>query len=203
MSESRYFTSFLLPPIAIQSGKNIAIFAPFGTEYENVRKGNKKIATIFLLVLALAPVFYVLAVHTRQYTIRQRMKHELEEKMLHTITLKSSEIHWIREGKEIAIEKKLFDVKSIAYKENGMAVLTGLFDEEETDLVQQLQKNQKENNSQGSKQLAQLFQLMLVMPEFPHENNSLSILLSSTRFPVIESDPVAAFKTIPTPPPQA
>ena len=131
------------------------------------------------------------------------MKEELEEKMLHNITLKSSDIHWVWEGKEIDIEKELFDVKSISYKEDGTAVITGLFDEEETALVQQLQKNQKENNSQGTKQLAQLFQLMLVMPEYPQENNSLSFLLSNTRFPVIESAPVAAFKTILTPPPQA
>ena len=168
-----------------------------------VRKGNKKIATIFLLVLALAPLFYVVTVQIKQHSIQQRMKEELEEKVLHSITLKSSQIHWIREGKEIAVGNKLFDVKSITYKKDGTAVIRGRFDEDETALVQQLQKNQKENNSQGAKQLAQLFQLMLVMPESPPENNSLSFLLSSTRFPEIEPAPVAAFKTILTPPPQA
>ena len=131
------------------------------------------------------------------------MKEELECKMLHNIILNSDEIQWTRKGKEIVIDGKLFDVKSFAQTVNGTTVVRGLFDVEETALVQQLEKNQKENNSQGAKQLAQLFQLMLVMPEYPQENNSLSILLSSTRFPVIESAPVAAFKTILTPPPQA
>ena len=131
------------------------------------------------------------------------MKQGLECKMLRNLTLNRNELQWVRSGKEIMVEGKLFDVKSISYKEDGTAVITGLFDEEETALVQQLQKNQKENNSQGTKQLAQLFQLMLVMPEYPQENNSLSFLLSNTRFPVIESAPVAAFKTILTPPPQA
>ena len=168
-----------------------------------MRKVNKKIATIFLLVLALAPLFYVLALHTRQHTIRCKMKEELEEKMLHSIALKSSDIHWVREGKELAIGKKLFDVKNIVYNKDGTAIVTGLFDEEETTLVQQLEKNQKENSSQGTKELAQLFHLLLVMPEYPLENNSISFLLNSSRFPVIDSAPVAAFKTILTPPPQA
>ncbi len=131
------------------------------------------------------------------------MKEELESKMLHSITLNSNAIHWVKKGKEIVVDGRYFDVKSIVYTINGTAIVTGLFDEEETALVQELQKNQKKNNSQGTKQLAQFFQLLLVMPDNPHDNNSGYILLSNQRFPVIAPATVAAFKTILTPPPQA
>ena len=131
------------------------------------------------------------------------MEEELACGKLQQVTINRNELHWNRVGKEILVDGKLFDVKAITYNKNGDAIVTGLFDNDETVLVREFQKNQKENNSQGTKQLAQFFQLMLVMPEYPQENISFSVLMSSAFFPGKESTPVAVFKTIPTPPPQA
>ncbi len=164
---------------------------------------NKTITTLFLLALTLAPLFYTLHLNLRQQSVRRRMKEELEEKMLHSLTLNSREIHWVREGKEIAVENRLFDVKSICYRADGTAILTGLFDEEETALVQQLQKQQQDNNEQGTRQLVKFFQLMLTLPETaPGQNNSFMIE-DRSRFPETASVLPTRYRIILTPPPQA
>ena len=162
-----------------------------------------RVGTFTLLALALAPVCYLFSFHFQQQRIRHRMEEELVCGKLQQVTLQRNDLHWNRVGKEIIVDGKLFDVKAITYNKNGDAIVTGLFDNDETVLVREFQKNQKENNSQGTRQLAQFFQLMLVMPEYPQENISFTVLLNSTRFPGIESNPVAAFMAILTPPPQA
>lgn len=57
----------------------------------------------------------------------------LEQESMHSITLSSTDVHWVIPGKEIRIEGRLFDVKNIKEKENAITV-TGIFDEEEEEL---------------------------------------------------------------------
>ncbi len=130
------------------------------------------------------------------------MKEQLEGNMVHSITLSNNEITWARKGKEIIVGDKLFDVKSISYKENGTVVITGLFDKEETALLQDLQKHQQENNSRDAKQLAQLFQLLLSLPEPLQDNNDCFTVAVNRQYILTTSSPLSAFRTIPTPPPQ-
>jgi len=53
-------------------------------------------------------------------------------------------IEWIKKGKEIMVNGKLFDVKKIV-KENGQLIVTGLFDDEETAI-----ENYLKRQSQGT-----------------------------------------------------
>jgi len=77
-------------------------------------------------------------------------KEKLEQSMLQTVHLKKEEFSWYKKGKEIRIGKHLFDVKSIK-EENGVLVITGLYDEQEDLLHKQLEQtqNKQENSSQN------------------------------------------------------
>ena len=64
--------------------------------------------------------------------------------------LKKEEFNWYKKGKEIRIGKNLFDVKSIK-EENGLFIITGIYDEQEDLLHKQLEQsqNKEENSSQN------------------------------------------------------
>jgi hypothetical protein len=82
---------------------------------------------------------------------QHRAKEKLEQSMLQTVHLKKEEFSWYKKGKEIRIGKHLFDVKSIK-EENGTLVITGLYDEQEDLLLQQLEQsqNKQENSTQNN-----------------------------------------------------
>ena len=80
------------------------------------------------------------------------MKHRLESKMLHTVTLAEKNVQWIKERKEILINGRMFDIKRSEHKDNGKIIFTGLYDDDETLLVNQAKKNQQ-NDSNTRKQV--------------------------------------------------
>jgi len=130
------------------------------------------------------------------------MREQMEEKVLHTVVLSSEKIQWIREGKEIELNDRLFDIKDIVYNSDGSATITGLFDEEETTLIKQLKTEQDQNNNEGTKQLAQLFQILLAAPESQSSINLLPLFIKGPAYPHFAAGPVSAIRIILTPPPQ-
>lgn len=167
-----------------------------------MRPAFKNTATIFLLLLITVPVFYSYTLDWKRNRIRHQMKEKMEHQLLHELTLNNKDIQWFKEGKEIVINNSLFDVKSINYLPGGKARVTGLFDKEETALNEQVRKNQQENNDKGNRQLAQFFANWLALP-FEEEHNVPSIDNTVNKFSPYTIDPVSAFRTILTPPPQA
>lgn len=162
----------------------------------------KKTQACFLLFAASVPFTFILFVHIKQQAIRHKMKESLEQQFLQTITLSENEIQWVKSGKEILVDGKMFDVKSFS-SENGQFKLTGLFDQEETALVKQLENNGKKSNETGSQLLTNLFQwLQSIYPNDIDEpllaNQSDGINPGFISFQLI-----APCKTILTPPPQA
>ena len=119
---------------------------------------TKKTITYFLLFLAAVPLIYILTFKVQQHTIRHKMNARLEANVLHTICIPEHDVHWMKNGKEISVNGKMFDIKSFHINE-GVYVFKGLYDDEETALREQLQKEQ-ETNSTNSKQLTRLFQLL-------------------------------------------
>ena len=91
----------------------------------------------FLLCVVLVPTLYLAFSLTQQRWIKWEMQEKLEKSQLTTLTLRIHSIQWAKKGKEILIDGKLFDVKSIVV-ENEQATIIGLFDEEETKLVTQI-----------------------------------------------------------------
>lgn len=129
------------------------------------------------------------------------MKERMEEQWLLTVTVSENDINWVKPGKEIWLNNRMFDIKSSS-NENGIYTFTGLYDDDETRLVKQLQINQQENSA-GNKVLAQLFQLLMS----PYDNLSLQLTFYKkikTEF-LLTATPRLSTQSISiiTPPPQA
>lgn len=84
------------------------------------------------------------------------MKQRMEDRMLQTIILADGEITWMKKGKEISIQGKMFDIKSMIH-EAGMTTFQGLFDEEETLLNKNLTSGWEKHQTAQNQLLAQLF----------------------------------------------
>lgn len=162
---------------------------------------NKKTITYLLLLLTAVPLIYILTFKVQQQHIRHKMKEKLEAAVLHKVSIPEHQVHWMKEGKEIKVSGKMFDIKSFELK-NGVYVFTGLFDDEETELREQLQKEQQ-NNSTNSKQLTKLFQLLKTFYNdsqhelfFPNTNSGSEIIKDNSAL-------LSQYITIITPPPRA
>ena len=161
----------------------------------------RRIAPFVLLLLAVLPLFYALFIQMQQMALHHKMKEKLETGLLHSITVKKEQVHWITDGKEIMVEGRMFDIKS-SHFQNGICTFEGLYDGEETDLMEQLQKNQHSDSS-NSKQLVQLFQLLQTLfSNSSGEEISVTAVLSP-EFPVFHSSLSSQFISLFTPPPQA
>lgn len=108
---------------------------------------KNKTLTVGLLIIISLPGLLVLHYQLRQLQIRHQMLESLEKQYVQTIRLPEKEIQWYKKNKELIIDGKLFDIKTIS-AENGMVTCTGLFDEKETLLkekIHQLQRRQQKN----------------------------------------------------------
>ncbi len=129
------------------------------------------------------------------------MKERMEKQLLHTITLADNEIHWVKEGKEIWVGGKMFDIKSFE-QTNGKTTFHGLYDEEETSLNKKFNEGREKKLPEQTQLLVQLFQSLQGIC-FSQANDIFFIpakqnLIVSTTPPGLTSQ----FETIPTPPPQ-
>jgi len=129
------------------------------------------------------------------------MKERMEEQLLHTITLADEDINWVKEGKEIWVQDKMFDIKSIEHKD-GMTTFHGLYDEEETILKKNFNEGWKKNLSEQNQLLTELFQCL----QHIYFNTAADIpVLSGKQHHLVTLSPpklLTQFRTIPTPPPQ-
>lgn len=153
------------------------------------------------VLLGFIPLLFVIFFAIKQQVIRHQMKERMEEQVLHTITLSDNQVHWAKEGKEIWLQGKLFDIKSTEHK-NGMTTFQGLYDEEETSLTQNFNQAWKKNSSEQNQLLAQIFQCLnsiyfkpaADIPVLPESQHNLSFFPSPRL--------LTQFRTILTPPPQ-
>jgi hypothetical protein len=161
----------------------------------------KKISASLFILIGFTPLLFVIYTSIKQQEIRHNMKQQLEIKMLHTITLAKNEVHWLKDGKEILINGRMFDVKGSHPAGNGKISFTGLYDDDETALVNKMNKNQENENKAGGKLLAQLFQLL----QSPCNNTVTEVLIPSfitNHFQVVEQCPASPFIAFLSPPPQ-
>jgi hypothetical protein len=105
-------------------------------------------ALLFLLVLAI-PLVFSAVVLIKQQIIQYNRHEKFKTKKLETISVSSENIYWIKPGKEILFQGKLFDVKSYSIRNNVIS-LTGFFDLKEDKLVKQIvQLAQQKNKSES------------------------------------------------------
>lgn len=129
------------------------------------------------------------------------MKEELEKQLLHTITVKSDAIVWMKPGKEILVYGKMFDIKT-AKEENGNTIFSGLYDEEETALNNAFNSGWDKKNSEQNSPLTQFFQLLKGLYTQDVESNN-DIFLPAHKFEEpCTPNLVTSFLSILTPPPE-
>lgn len=117
----------------------------------------KKITACFFALAALLPLVMAISFLWQQHSLQEQMEKRMEEEYLQTIVLQPQEFVWVKAGKEIKIGHRLFDVKTIQYK-NNQVVVTGLFDRDEDRLHEALAKYlQKQQNKMGGSQMAMAF----------------------------------------------
>jgi hypothetical protein len=166
-----------------------------------LKTATKKITALLFTLLGFAPLLFIVITHIKQQEIRHNMNQQLESKMLHTITLSKNDLHWLKDGKELLVNGRMFDVKSFKAVGAGEISFTGLYDDDETALVNKMKRNQQNENNNGGKLLAQLFQLL----QSSWNNTTAEVfipVLDKNHFPGIEQCLASPFIIILSPPPQ-
>ena len=141
---------------------------------------SKKYISFFFLSVFLIPVLLPLCIFIHQQFIQHVMLEKLEEGNTETIFVKKSNIRWIRPGKEVEIEGKLFDVKNVVIHDNYYE-LKGLFDEREALLMTAIKKLQHQpHNSPAQFAFAKINAAVLFLDkinEFNYSTVSIAINL--------------------------
>ena len=162
----------------------------------------KKIAAILLLLSGCVPLLFIIFFHIQQQRIHHKMEEAIEEHVLYSINVAEKKVHWIEKGKEIIIDGRMFDIKTLKFKD-GVYTFTGLFDDEETLLVKQLEEKHKGGSVSDNKMMTLLFQwLRSVFNETHKENVSAANLLSQQFFISNKMPVLSQFISILTPPPR-
>jgi hypothetical protein len=116
------------------------------------------ITALFLLLLVAAPLFFLSALQLRQWHIKHTLEERLEAGLLKTIFVPKDEWQPLNRH-EILLHEKLFDVKAVQEQATGFMV-TGVFDEDETLVLQQIAHACKQKNAKEDPVYAQFFQLL-------------------------------------------
>ncbi len=160
----------------------------------------KKIIALAFLLAGFMPVIFTLLFLCKQQMIRHEMKEKLETSLLQTITINEKDVVWM-DDHEIWVNELMFDIHTKKL-ENGMYTFTGLYDEEETNLVKK-HKDTTEKNNEEKQLLSSLFQL-LQSSFIDNEASSLITDHTITEYRSLILQPMSSpFINILTPPPQA
>lgn len=116
-----------------------------------MKNRTKCITAAFLLLVASIPYGATIGLAIAEWMVREEMKEKLEMANLQTIDVPLKGFQWHEKGSEVWVNRKLFDVKSFRITEDRI-YLTGLFDEKETELEDQISDLQKKNGDSESKE---------------------------------------------------
>ena len=154
-----------------------------------------------MLTISMLPVLLVLFFIYRKEAIRHHMKEELEKQSLHVVTVKNNDIIWVKAGKEIFLNGKMFDIKTTETK-NGYTTFKGLYDKEETTLKQLLDEGWGKKGTDKTNVISYFFQLLKGL--FNEKDISETICFAEATY--YNSNPdtrlISSYIPIPTPPPQ-
>jgi len=156
----------------------------------------KKISCYALLLAWLLPLLLIAVFHIRKTQMTERMEHRLEVEALQQVILPAAQVRWVKPGKEIMVEGRMFDIKSFR-TENDRCYIVGLFDDEETGLLEQM------NSSGAGTGLLIIQFLALFQPACPPASPALPIPVDMRAFPLQQPSALAEITAqVPTPPPR-
>lgn len=164
-----------------------------------MRTVNQKIISLFYLLLWFTPLLIILLVSLRKEDIHRRMKDELKSKDLQTVVIAENSVHWMDEH-EIWVDNSMFDIHT-QQLENGIYTFTGLYDNDETELVLEQQAN-NENDPEQNELLTQLFQCLNNLFHSPPQEFNTDFKKSAVDFNQHSSNLLTLSQEIITPPPQ-
>jgi hypothetical protein len=110
------------------------------------------------MALIAGPLLSILILQGLQWHARHEAEERMEREAMVTVTIPVQDLRWHKKGKEVVIDGKLFDVKTLR-QTGGQIVLTGLFDDAETAIVDLLE--QQASHSKQSYGITYLFVLLL------------------------------------------
>jgi hypothetical protein len=161
---------------------------------------NRHTITSFLLLVLAMPLLFLSFLQLKQAYIRHEMEERLEMGLQQTLFI--SKPDWKRHNdREIWVGGKLFDVKKMQVTADGF-IVTGLFDETETAVLQQLQNTCAKQTTKDTPVFAQFFQLLQDL--FSQETAPINSV--AKRPAELFQNPIPYlpfhYKKIPAPPPQ-
>lgn len=163
----------------------------------------KNILALTLLLIIAAPVLLFTVFLVKQKNIQHQMNERLEQASLYTITADSKEVRWIKKDKEAEVQGRLFDVKNF-YTDGNTIVLTGLYDDDEHKLKQDLSLLMKQKKD-GTAPLSQLILKFIFNPALNKitDINTSVICIHITKlfFDFYNEKAKAEYLAVTTPPP--
>jgi len=165
-----------------------------------VKTATKRIVSFFFILLGFIPLLFVLLITIKKQDIRHRMKEKMGRDALHTIILPEHEVKWM-DKHEIWVNDHMFDI-SIMKLENGVYTFTGLYDDEETELVNH-QREAGSKQGQENKLLTGLFKSLHNIYYTEAAGNHFLDDQPENRASLRIPGTVSQFREIITPPPQS
>lgn len=107
---------------------------------------SKKITATIMLLGVAAPLLFFAGFLIKQSLIQHEMEEKMETASLQTISMDIADFHWQKLNKEALVDGKLFDVRSYSIAGNKI-ILTGLFDNDENELHDQLKNFLQQKNN--------------------------------------------------------
>ena len=133
---------------------------------------KKQFTAFAMLLLVALPLFLSVGIFIKQQLVQQQRTQRFKTELLETFTIKAEKVDWVEVGKEIRVDGKLFDVKSLKTTGSNI-VFTGFFDSKEEKLVKHINEIEQQKNKSGSP-LNQLAVKFLFLPNYK-ESSTFSI----------------------------
>jgi len=146
---------------------------------------KKQLAAFGLLLLVALPLFFSVGIFVKQQLLQQQRRQRFETEPLETVTLKATSVDWVKAGKEIQIDGKLFDIKSFEIKGSNI-VFTGFFDSKEEKLLRHARAIEQQKNKSDNP-LSQYVAKFIFLPNYKEHitfsiQNSWQFIVSSFPF---------------------
>ncbi len=167
----------------------------------SVKTSQHKILSLFFILIGMLPLIFSLTVILRKQQIRCEMKERMEKTLLHTMILDEDKVVWIKPGKEIFVNNKMFDIKKTE-KTNGKVIFHGLYDEEETALKKNIDNSMKKDQSSQQYLLSNLFSILFGAYHHSGDGEPPVSILCEEKKGIILHPWLQPVLTILTPPPR-
>ncbi len=163
-----------------------------------VKNIYRKIIAASFLLLGCMPLLFLLFSALKKIEIKEMMKEKLETDKLQTIVLPEEKVVWM-DKHEIWVNEHMFDIHSKKL-ENGIYTFTGLYDDDETELVKK-ERRSTEDHSAQNKILAKIFKQLPAVNDIAAEDLTPNTSDHFFNFFVLQQT-INQYKEIITPPPQ-